>query len=184
MFGLNFGVSVLVHSNSDGEVQLNQQDVRNLLSNAQPAYSTAFLLPEFQKYRIEFNIAGENQDFEIESGIGTALVKEEWRGDLIGNLFYPERPGKFKPIIHLNGSVQLLQDARSIMLAGQGYTVLELGYNLPQYGQPDMYSRPSIPLEYVESAIDQLLKHPKVYGDQICLAGHSKGKFKIENRNN
>ena len=61
------------------------------------------------------------------------------------------------------------------MLAHAGYAVLELAYNLPQYGQPDIYSRGEFPLEYIECAIERLLKHPSVYGEEVCIVGHSKG---------
>jgi hypothetical protein len=51
------------------------------------------------------------------------------------------------------------------MLAREGYFVLELGYNLPQYGQIPVYDRPSFQLEYIEEAISRVLAHPKVYGE-------------------
>jgi len=110
------------------------------------------------------------------SGIGDLLVKEEWRGDIIGNLFYPTSEGPHKAILHINGSVPLIQDARSIMLAREGYIVLEIGYNLPQHGQENLFLRKTAqPLEYFEAAINKLLQHPKSYGDRVAIVGQSKG---------
>ena len=70
----------------------------------------------------------------------------------------------------------LLQDARSICLANEGFVVLELGYNLPQYGLEPVYTRKSFELEYIEQAIARLLNHPKCLDfETIAILGHSKG---------
>ena len=70
----------------------------------------------------------------------------------------------------------LLQDARSICLANEGFVVLELGYNLPQYGLEPVYTRKSFELEYIEQAITRLLNHPKCLDfETIAILGHSKG---------
>ena len=62
------------------------------------------------------------------------------------------------------------------MLAREGYTVLELGYNLPQYGQKDYLSRREpYDLNYIEMAIKKLLNHHSVYGDKVAIIGQSKG---------
>ena len=175
MFGTNFTSTTTKNTDTTGLLQLDTSEVRNLISNATPPYSTAFLIPEFEKYNLDLTVGTDVEKYEITNGVGSHLEKEEWRGEIVANLYYPLKEGKFKPIVHLNGSVQLLQDARSIMLANEGYMVLELGYNLPQYGQLDMYTRPTIPLEYVEQAIERLLNHPKAYGNEVCLMGHSKG---------
>ena len=39
------------------------------------------------------------------------------------------------------------------MLARKGYCVLELAYNVQEYGQPVLFTRQHFPLEYVENAI-------------------------------
>ena len=65
---------------------------------------------------------------------------------------------------------------RSIMLAREGYTVLELGYNVPQYGHKDYYSRKKpFDLKYIEMAIRKVLNHHSVYGDKVAIVGQSKG---------
>lgn len=62
------------------------------------------------------------------------------------------------------------------MLAREGYVVLEIGYNLPQYGQENLFTRRTPqPLEYFETAIKRLLQHPKSYGDKVAVIGQSKG---------
>ena len=62
------------------------------------------------------------------------------------------------------------------MLAREGYTVLEIGYNLPQYGQEDFYLRRApFDLMYFKKAIEKLLDHPTVYGKKVAIVGHSKG---------
>ena len=48
----------------------------------------------------------------MESGIGKTIQKEEWRGDVVGNLFYPINGQKNKAILHFNGGVPLIQDGR------------------------------------------------------------------------
>ena len=64
------------------------------------------------------------------------------------------------------------------MLANEGYVVLELGYNVPKFGQRNFFSHTDddpFDLQYIRSVIDKLLAHPKVYGDKICIMGQSKG---------
>jgi hypothetical protein len=39
------------------------------------------------------------------------------------------------------------------MLAREGYIVLELAYNVQEYGQPVLFMRDAFPLEYVEQSI-------------------------------
>ena len=60
------------------------------------------------------------------------------------------------------------------MLANEGYTVMEIGYNLPE--QDNIFTSTSpMKLEYFENAIRQLLAHPKSYGDRVCVIGQCKG---------
>ena len=62
------------------------------------------------------------------------------------------------------------------MLAREGYLVLELCYNMPQYGQESLFTRKTpIDVSYFEEAINKLLSHPTCYGDKVCIIGHSKG---------
>ena len=63
-----------------------------------------------------------------ESGVGETIEKEEWRDEIVGNLFYPLDRKPKGLIIHMNGSAQVLQDSKSVCLANNGYMVLELGY--------------------------------------------------------
>ena len=61
------------------------------------------------------------------------------------------------------------------MLAHEGYTVLELGYNLPQYGQADFFNRTQpFDMVYFKQAIEKLLNHHSVYGNKVAILGQSK----------
>ena len=97
----------------------------------------------------------------------------------MANLFYPNDGQCHKGIVHLNGGVPLLQDGRSILLAHQGFTVLEIGYNLIQYGQLGLFDRhpvyDAMKVEHFVAAIRRFLKHPKTYGDRVALIGQCKG---------
>ena len=55
----------------------------------------------------------------------------------------------------------MLQDQRSIMLANEGYFVVEVGYNCQKYGQKSIWIMPEYPVEYFESVIQKALKHPR-----------------------
>lgn len=61
------------------------------------------------------------------------------------------------------------------MLAREGYLVMELGYNLPQYGQQSLFLRHELDLEYFIQSAKLLLQHPKSYGDRVVVMGQSKG---------
>lgn len=55
----------------------------------------------------------------------------------------------------------MLQDQRSIMLANEGYFVVEVGYNCQKYGQNSIWTMPDYPVEYFEAVIKKALKHPR-----------------------
>ena len=55
----------------------------------------------------------------------------------------------------------MLQDQRSIMLANEGYFVVEVGYNCQKYGQKSIWTMPEYPVEYFEAVIQKALKHPR-----------------------
>ena len=61
------------------------------------------------------------------------------------------------------------------MIAREGYLVMEIGYNLPQYGQKNLFLRSELDLEYFVQAAKKLLKHDKCYGDRVVVMGQSKG---------
>ena len=45
-----------------------------------------------------------SETIEISSGINSTIRKEEWRGELVGNLFYPIETKPKGIILHLQGS--------------------------------------------------------------------------------
>ena len=159
-------------------LHLSELDFGSLIASARSDRQAAFVLTEFDKYSIDVQYGDHHERIVVDSGIGNAIQKEEWRGEIVGNLFYPSDTGrKNKALIHINGVVPLIQDGRSIMLAHQGYTVLELGYNLPQYGLESMFTR-TVPysMDYFERAVRKLLDHWTVYGDKAAVLGQSKGR--------
>ena len=102
-------------SDKNGNLEISQYDLQALISSATEPTKSGFILNEFENYKIEISDDSGNFDetVVVESGIGSILQKEEWRGDIVGNLFYPTTSeGPFKAIVHINGSVPLLQDAR------------------------------------------------------------------------
>ena len=136
------------------------------------------IIKEFDRYKINVWSEYFSDEIEVKSGIGETISKTEWRDDHISNLFTPLKQKPKGIVLHLQGSAQLLQDGRSIALANDGFIVLELGYNLPHYGQPSIYFRSSFPLEYIKTAIDRLLQEAiaKEMGySTISILGHSKG---------
>ena len=48
------------------------------------------------------------------SGVGETIEKEEWRGEIVGNLFYPKNEKPRGLVLHMNGSAMMLQDARKV----------------------------------------------------------------------
>jgi len=71
--------------------------------------------------------------------------------------------------------VPLLQDQRSIMLANEGYFVVEVAYNAPQYGLESMWMHHLFKVEYFEKIIHKALAHPRSTGSTVAVIGHSKG---------
>lgn len=177
--GKEFISSGSFQTDLNGTMKIPTDPFQGLIATASSDRQAAFVLAEYEQYHI--NVTADDgtidDDIVIDSGIGSILCKEEWRGDIVGNLFYPsDTSRKNKAIIHINGGVPVLQDGRSIMLAREGYTVLELGYNLPQYGQENMFFRTEpIDISYFEQAARRLLTHHSVYGDKVAVVGQSKG---------
>ena len=114
-------------------------------------------------------------NIKVESGINKNIMKEEWRDDIVANVFYPKNKSKSKIIIHFQGSVALIQDQRSIMLANEGYFVVEVAYNVPKYGQTSMWLGQPFKMEYTEAIIKRAVEHHRSEGDTVCVIGHSKG---------
>jgi len=167
--------STIDSSETSSSLTLSSKKLRDMVSLGKCEKKTAFMIPEFESFEIDVEVDGEKQRLQVESGVGDTIVKEEWRGEHVCNVFYPSTGGPFKVIIHTNGGVSLMQDARSQMLANLGYLVVEVGYNLPQYGQELIFLRQEMHLEYFEAIIRRALKHEKAYGEEVCFIGHSKG---------
>ena len=62
---------------------------------------------------MKFQLNDKTEMFNISAGINDEIIKEEIRdGPFIANIFYPISGEKFKPVVHINGGVPLMQDAR------------------------------------------------------------------------
>ena len=91
---------------------LSSEQLRDMVSLGKCEKKTAFMIPEFESFNVDVEIEGEKQTLQVEGGLGDTIVKEEWRGEHVCNVFYPATGGPFKVIIHTNGGVSLMQDAR------------------------------------------------------------------------
>lgn len=102
-------------------------------------------------------------------GIAREVVEA---GGLVGVLRYPEsgppRPG----IILIGGAEGGLHEPDAALLAAHGFSVLALAY----FGTPGLPGGlVRIPLEYFGTAIDWLLAHDRVSGNQVGITGGSRG---------
>ena len=65
-------------------MEISNDLLQNKIWTAVPDRKSAFVLNEFDKYTINLtDNQGFDENIEIHSGIGSKLVKEEWRGDEI-----------------------------------------------------------------------------------------------------
>jgi dienelactone hydrolase len=90
---------------------------------------------------------------------------------MVGTLFVPP-DGPAPGVIIVGGSGGGLQENRAALLASHGFTVLALAYFNAEHLPPELRR---IPLEYFGTAIDWLLAHEAVRGDQIGVMGTSRG---------
>ena len=113
--GTTFSKSKMFNTDGNGVLKINSDDFQNMVTTATAKIPAAFILNEFNKFKI--NVTSDDETISekiiVDSGVGSAICKEEWRGEIVGNLFYPTgKSDKNKAIIHINGKVPLLQDAR------------------------------------------------------------------------
>lgn len=92
--------------------------------------------------------------------------------DLVGEVFEPPDGQTAPGVLLLHGSDGSPMTDRATLLAQRGFTTLALQY-FDGPGLPE--SLEEVPLEYVETAIDWLLEHDRVAGEQIGLYGVSRG---------
>ena len=103
-------------------------------------------------------------------GVGAYDVRED---GLYGRLFEPEDGGKHRGVLVIGGSDGGLSCEReAALLASHGFTALALAY-FSAPGLPD--SLAEIPVEYFDSAIKELQRHPNVAGKHVAVFGTSKG---------
>ena len=93
---------------------------------------------------------------------------------LVGSLFMPAGAGRHPAVILLGGSEGGVEWSApwGPLLAERGFVALALAY----FGTDPLPARlRSIPLEYFDSAIDWVRRHPRVVPDRLGLMGFSKG---------
>ena len=105
----------------------------------------------------------------VAEGVERVVVREE---GLVGTLFIPPGDGPHPAVITLSGSGGGLSEGGAALYASHGYAGFALAYfnyeNLP----PDLIE---IPLEYFETAIRWLQRHPRLDADRIAVSGASRG---------
>ena len=100
-----------------GTVELLSILRKGLIASASGPEYKPFTLHNFEEYSIDIQSEDRTvwERVVIDSGIGSILCKEEWRGEIVGNLFYPKNSfDENKAIIHINGVVPLIQDGRYV----------------------------------------------------------------------
>ena len=88
--GSTFVNSIQVKSDQFGRVSLPEKQISECISTSK-CENTAFILKEFEKTTMEFELNGETEIVTVDSGVGDEIVKEELRGEIVGNLFYPSK---------------------------------------------------------------------------------------------
>lgn len=103
--------------------------------------------------------------------------REQWRSDLVANLFIPKTRRVERPILVLGGAWGEFCWSNEVaaLLAASGAVTLALAYFDwdGDHGLPTAIA--DIPLEYVEAACDDLKRHPRAASDEIDIVGISKG---------
>ena len=135
-----FEFETSVKTDNFGRLHLSEMAISDMISLAKTEKGhDPFILEEFSSTQLEFELGGVSHSVEICSGVGEDIVKEELREDgIVANVYYPKNGESFPGILHINGSLNHIQDARAIRLAREGFTVMEIAYNgefLPTVGK-------------------------------------------------
>ena len=88
--GSTFTNSIPVKSDQFGRISLPEMQIADAISTS-TCENTAFILKEFEKTTMEFELDGKTESVTVDSGVGNEIIKEELRGDIVGNLFYPSK---------------------------------------------------------------------------------------------
>ena len=101
--GKHFWTTTNICTNDCGELRLDRDQVQGLISQAVNDRSAAFVVHELDEYTIDTFIDDTFYNtITITSGVGEQICKEEWRGDVIGNLFYPNDGNSHKDGVFLD----------------------------------------------------------------------------------
>ncbi len=141
---------------------------------------TRFIDTGLKDYRIHFSLTWRGQTLAtaeiVRQPIAPGVSRTEIRDDgLVGTLFVPAGPGPYPAIIVLPGSGGGIPESLAALYASYGYGTLALAYF--KAGEPGEIPADlaSIPLEYFETALRWVQRHPKLDSRRLVLNGTSRG---------
>ena len=102
-------------------------------------------------------------------GVERLPIRED---GLVGTLFLPAGDGPFPGMLVFTGSGGGMEEGRAALLASHGFAAFALAYFHAE-GLPDDLI--DIPLEYFETGLAWMNRHPKVRGNRIGVIGGSRG---------
>ena len=114
---------------------------------------------------------------EVERRYLFRCAKEEWRGDIVANLFVPTFRDRYPAALVIGGSGGGFAWSNQVasLIAASGRAALAVAYFDWQkaYGLPD--SLTEISLELFTTALDRLLADPRIIADDLAVVGFSRG---------
>jgi len=102
-------------------------------------------------------------------GVTRTPVRDE---GLVATFFRPAGGGPFPTVIVLGGSSGGLSERGAALFASRGFAGMALAYFRAEHLPQDLIE---IPLEYFETAIRWLQRHPPVNADRLAVMGSSRG---------
>merc|ERR1711970_879031 len=173
----DFHTRVELKTESDGSLNLHAEKMRSILALCKTDPQRAFIFAENVDHKIKLECDHFVETIDIETGIEETIFQEHWAGQngVFGYLYYPSNKKSKRAIVHIQGSTEICQNHRSIALANEGFTVLELMYNAPRFGLDQFYTTRYFDISYIQNAIHEVLLHPSTQAERVIMIGHSKG---------
>lgn len=78
--GTTFSNSKMFNTDENGILKINSDDFQNMVTTAKAKIPAAFILNEFNKFKIFVTSDDEtiSEKIIVDSGVGSAICKEEW----------------------------------------------------------------------------------------------------------
>ncbi len=105
----------------------------------------------------------------VADGVERVEVREQ---GMVGTLFVPAGSGPFPGVLVFSGSGGGLSEERAALLASHGFTTFALAYFRAEGLGDDLIN---IPIEYFETGLEWMARHPRVHGDRLGVTGQSRG---------